>query len=538
MKSIYKIVFVLAMVSIAGCTKNFEGLNTDPNSVAVSNYVPAYNLTRAQLEYTGNSDFSYETWRVNIIYAGMMMQQLANASWYAGDKYIQNDAWASAYFDVAYRDQVKYIIDLLKITEGKSQYANLYQIGRIMKVMIFHRITDIYGDIPYSEAGLGYYDRTFTPKYDKQQDIYTDMLKELDEAAQALDPDKDKPGDADLIYGLGGNNFNPNNSAATQIGKWKKLAYSLMLRLAMRLTKADPATAKTYAEKAYAGGLISSNADNAYMLHDANGGRTTVNRNSNILGGEWNATGAGVGDPTKLGTKKDEVFLSKTFVDFLKNNNDPRLRFTAQTWDVGNTDPSAQSGMPNGYDQNGGATDISHASNYPGNMHKYSTIRGDVYLSFSGPTFLVTYAQMELLLAEAAKRGWNVGANAQTHYKNGVRAAMEQLAQYNSSASVASSDIDAYLAAHPYVDANGLEMINTQYWEACFLDWYEAWANWRRSGFPVLVPVNYPGNATNGQIPRRMLYPASESSANGSNYQQAISRQGANTFTTKVWWDK
>jgi hypothetical protein len=103
---------------------------------------------------------------------------------------------------------------------------------------------------------------------------------------------------------------------------------------------------------------------------------------------------------------------------------------------------------------------------------------------------------------------------------------------------VPSAAIDAYLAAHPYVDATGYDMINTQYWAASFLDWYEAWANWRRSGFPVLTPVNYPGNATNGQIPRRMLYPASESSANGGNYQQAISRQGANAFTTKVWWDK
>ena len=194
MKSIYKIVFVLAIISITSCTKNFNELNTDPNSVTINNYNPGYNLTRAELEYTGNSDFSYETWRVNIIYAGMMMQQLSNASWYAGDKYIQNDAWASAYFDVAYRDQVKYVVDLLKIAEGKSQYSNLYQIARIMKVMIFHRITDIYGDIPYSQAGLGYYDRIFTPKYDTQQEIYMDMLKELDEAAKALDPSKDQPG--------------------------------------------------------------------------------------------------------------------------------------------------------------------------------------------------------------------------------------------------------------------------------------------------------------------------------------------------------
>lgn len=527
MKPLLNKLFVvsIAAILVSGCTKKFEQLNTDPNSVTINNYNPLYHLSRAQLEYTGNNDFSYETWRVNIIYAGMMMQQLANSSWYAGDKYMGNQAWAQAYFDVAYPSQVKYIADLLEVTKDKPQYANLYQIGRIMRVMIFHRITDIYGDVPYSQSGLGYYDRVFTPKYDKQQDIYMDMLKELDEAGTALDPGKDKPGSADLIYGLGGA-FNPNNSEAAQIGKWKKLANSLMLRLAMRLTKADPANAKTWAEKAYSKGLIQSNADNAFIMHETTGGRNTVNRNSNILAGEWNATANG------------EVFLSKTFVDFLKNSNDPRLQWMAKVKSSGNTLPANQIGLPNGYDQNGGATDVSHAPGFSGSINNFSTIRADILLRLDGPTFLVTYAQTELLLAEAAKRGWNVGGNAQVHYQNGVRASMEQLTQFNSSAVIPDAAITAYLTANPYVDANGLQQINTQYWAANFLDWYETWANWRRSGFPVLAPVNYPGNATGGTIPRRMLYPTSESSSNATNYQEAISRQGANTYTTKVWWDK
>jgi hypothetical protein len=509
-------VAITAVILVSGCTKKFEELNTDPNSVTINNYNPLYHLTQSQLQYTGNSDFSYETWRVNIIYSGMMMQQLANASWYAGDKYMQNQAWAQAYWDVAYPSQVKYVVDMLQVTKDKPQYANLYQIGRIMKAMIFHRITDIYGEIPYSEAGLGYYTRVFTPKYDKQQDIYMNMLKELEEAALALDPSKDKPGTADLIY----------RNGANSIQQWKKLAYSLMLRLAMRLTKADLNTAKTWAEKAYAGGLIQSNADNAYILHDATGGRNTVNRNSNILAHEWNATGNG------------EVFLSKTFVDQLKNTNDPRLQWMSKVKSTGSTIPSEQVGLPNGYDQNGGARDVSNAPGYSGNINNFSTIRADILLRLDGPTFLASYAQNELLLAEAAKRGWSVGANAQTHYNNGVRAAMEQLSQFNATAVIPSATIDAYLAANPYVDANGFQQINTQYWVANFLDWYETWANWRRSGFPVLTPVNYPGNATGGQIPRRMLYPTGESSANSANFQDAIARQGANIFTTKVWWDK
>lgn len=518
MKLLFNNIFIalMAVVMATGCTKKFEELNTDPNSVTIDKYNPLYHLTQAQLQYTGNSDFSYETWRVNIIYAGMFMQQLANASWYAGDKYMANQSWAQAYWDVAYPSQVKYIVDLLEVTKDKPQYANLYQIGRIMKVMIFHRITDLYGDIPYSEAGLGYYGRIFTPKYDKQQDIYTDMLKELDQAAQALDVSKDKPGTADLIYRNG-----PNT-----IQQWKKLAYSLMLRLAMRLTKADATFAKTWAEKAYTGGLIQSNADNAYILHEATGGRNTVNRNSNILAGEWNATANG------------EVFLSKTFVDLLKTSNDPRLQWMSKVKSSGSSLPASQVGLANGYDQNGGSSDVSNAPGYSGSIDNFSTIRADILLRLDGPTFLATYAQNEFLLAEAAKRGWSVGANAQTHYNNGVRAAMEQLQQFNSTAVIPGAAIDAYLLANPYVDANGFQQINTQYWAANFLDWYEVWANWRRSGFPVLTAVNYPGNATGGTIPRRMLYPTGEIAANGANLQEAISRQGANTFTTRVWWDK
>lgn len=508
---------------LTGCTKNFEEINTDTNQVTVNNYKPEYSLTRAQLEFAGNHDFSYETWRVNIIYCSLMMQQLANTSWYAGDKYMQNDGWAASYFDVAYKDQVKYIVDMMEITKSNPQYANQYQIARIMKVLLFHRITDLYGDIPYSEAGQGFYKRIFTPKYDAQKVIYADMLKELDEAGRALDVTKDKPGTGDLMYG----------GKADQILKWKRFANSLMLRLAMRMTKVDPTTAKAWAEKAAAAGVMTSNEDNAFMMHDLSDGRNNVNRNSNILGGEWNGTGwdKGAGGSTDL-------MLSKTLVDFLKSNNDPRMKYMSQVRLNKDVTAANQLGMPNGYDQNGGANDISKAPNWPGNIRNYSTIRGDVMLKLNGATFFQSYAEVELLLAEAAFRGWNVGGTAAGHYAKGIEASMKQMQQYDAAAIITDAEVSAYLAANPYDQTKALEQINTQYWAATFLNWYETFANWRRSGFPVLTPVNYPGNATGGQIPRRMLYPTSESSANGVNYAEAIARQGANTFLTRVWWDK
>jgi len=527
MKSLHKIIMVLTLPAVllaSACTKDFEDINTDKNKSSEASGVPEYNFSRAILEYTGNSDYSYDTWRVNIIYCAMMMQQLSNASWYAGDKYMQNDGWASAYFERAYPDQVKYITDVVRVTKNNPFQANLYNISRIAKVMIFHRLTDVYGDIPYLEAGQGYSDRNFVPKYDAQQVIYLDMLKELDEAAQALDAGKPIPGQGDLIYNKGG------SATATQVvSNWKKLAYSLMLRLGMRLSKIDAGAAKTWVEKAYAGGLISSNAENAFIIHDASGGRTTVNRVSNILSGEWNA----INTP-------GEASISKTFMDFLKGNADPRLKYISLVPSSNSEVPGDQLGMPNGFDTNGSSspTDISKAPGYPGDLNKYSVLNKNVLLKLNGPSFLVTYAQVELLLAEAAKRGWSVGADAATHYRNGVTAAMEQLAQYSSTAVITANEIQTYLAAHPYNDADGYNQINTQYWAACLLDWYEAWSNWRRSGYPALVPVNYVGNATGGQIPRRMLYPSSEIASNPTNYQEAITRQGTNALTTRVWWDK
>ena len=147
-----------------------------------------------------------------------------------------------------------------------------------------------------------------------------------------------------------------------------------------------------------------------------------------------------------------------------------------------------------------------------------------------------TYAEVEFLLAEAALRGWHSG-NPAEHYSNGVRAAMEHLSMYGASATVSTEAIDQYLTDHPFNEAAGMQMIGEQYWMATFLDEYEAWANWRRTGYPILVPVTYPGNITDGQIPRRMRYYENEYGNNGASINEALDRQGPDEFTTRMWWD-
>jgi hypothetical protein len=510
----YGICFLAVVVLASGCTKKFDSLNTDPTAYSQSNFDPNYLLTSSQLAYTGSFDFSYETWRGNLIYASTMMQQLSTViGYWAGDKYLLNEAYTSAYWAVAFPEQVKPVVDLVKFTEGKDQYKNLHQIARLMKALIFERITDLYGDIPYGEAGLGYYSSVYFPKYDKQEDIYNDLLSEIEDATSKLDPAADKPS-GDAFYG----------GQANQIVRWQRFGYSLLLRVGMRLTKADPAKAQATVAKVI-GKTMQGNPDNAYLKHDASGGRATVNRNFQVL----------LGQP-----ERDYVKWSQKMISYLQTTNDPRLSVMAEL-ENGDMTAAVQKGMPNGYDLSGTpGRDISSAPGY--------TTRGDYsrpskyFTKLDAPTFILTYAETELLLADAAQR-WTISGlgSAQSHYNNGVKAAITFMGPYDASAVIPDATADAYLAAHPYNAAAGLDMINTQYWvhTATMFDFYEAWSNWRRTGFPVLTPVNYPGNATGGTVPRRFPYPLSEANTNPANYQTAHAGvSGGDNLAGRVWWDK
>ena len=519
----YTALSLTALLLAGGCTDRFDDINTNPSTYSQANFNPNYLLTTTQLTYTGSTDFAYETWRGNLIYCSTLMQGLATVvSYWAGDKYLLTEDYTRAYWERAYSDQVKPVTDLIQFTADKPQYKNLYQVSRIMRALIMERITDLYGDAPYFEAGLGYYTGVITPAYDKQEAIYADLLKEVEEATAALDPAADVP-TGDMFY-------NGN------IAQWQRFGNTLLLRMAMRLTKVNPTLAQQYVTKVQ-GKTMQSNADNAYVLGDDTGGRTTRNRNSQILRGDG-------------GQENYYVKWSKTFIDYLKANNDPRLPEIAVT-QLYLTDgtkiqnagaistPAAQKGLPNGKDL-GARPEYNVASDPAYTTFPDYSSPSPGMIKYTGPMFILTYAESELLLADAAQR-WGIGGSAATHYNDGVTAAMTYLSQYDASLTVAPADAAAYLAAHPYNAAMGLEMINTQYWAHTntMLDFYESWSNWRRTGYPVLTPVNYPNNATNGQIPRRFPYPTSEITSNNANYQAASSAvPGGDNLVGRVWWDK
>jgi hypothetical protein len=159
----------------------------------------------------------------------------------------------------------------------------------------------------------------------------------------------------------------------------------------------------------------------------------------------------------------------------------------------------------------------------------------------TAPAYFVTAAQTLLLLAEAKQRGWiTTATTAAEFYENGIRAHMEQLADYGAGASVSSTDIDAYIAAHPLAadNATAFEQINEEYWVASFLNGPEAFANFRRSGYPDLAPNPFSGKDITGDFIRRLTYPNSEISVNTDNVNAAIARMGADDLDTRVWWDQ
>lgn len=515
-----KILIVAAVASsLSSCTKDFQRINVNPNSPTD---VPLeFLLSGVELAVEGASgDPGYKVWRSNIMYSGAMMQHIARlGTAYPGDKYLFDIEASGAYWNSSYPASVKDVANLIEKAKTDPTKVNVLSIARILRAYEMQHMTDLYGDIPYFEAGYGFLNQNFSPKYDPQQQIYMDLLKELDEAGDALTTAQPAPFGADFAYGS-----TSGGSEADFIPKWKKFANSLMLRLAMRMQKVDAANAQLWVKKALDKGVISNNSETfAFLVHTP----TFANPNSYNLGSE-----AG---PGRREVPLGFVQWSKTLIDMMKTRVDPRLPVIARLKN-GDRTVANQKGLPNGLDQ----TSLQAATGET-NLDNFSRPTAFMY-KLEGPDYLLTYAEVKFLTAEAIERGWYTGS-AQAEYQKGQEAAMKQIGGYDAAAVIADASIAAYQAQNPYPSGGTLEQklnqIHTEFYllMATTFNHRESWFNWRRTGYPVLVPVNYPGNVTNGTIPRRLRYPGGEPGVN-PNYKVASDRMGGDLFTTRVWWDK
>lgn len=540
----------LSIVALASSCGDFGDLNVDPEHSNSGNVNYQMVFTNAEHQALGSD---WDVWRDGLIYLSQWNQHISAGGWwwsYGVNSY--SNGYAAAYWGSALGAGGRGVIRDIQtvINKWKDDPANQqnYQIARIIRAYTFQRLTDLHGDIPYSQAGQPA--EYPYPKYDKQEDIYTDLLKELDEAQAGLGSGTASLGSQELFY-------NGN------VDKLKKFANSLMLRVAMRLTKVKPEVAKEYAAKAYANGVILTNDDNCMLMH--NGGVVTNDS----------------AEPyAKIIVHEDQgvAFINETFYNALSSTNDPRIPlymcvypdgYNTKDYDPAkaeNAEPSKQKPLP-GFFSMSPTSDYSISKYYPeftddvlsneasANYYKktYSQPNRSTFGDPTGPTFVCTAAQTNFLLAEAAVRGY-ISGDAKTFYENGVRCAMKQFSAYPSANAktlyntyLNDAAIEAYLAANPFNQAEALKQINTQYWINCFFDEYETWANWRRSGYPELQEQcskhdNWSSFGNYGPaIVRRMPYPEDELQVNNDNYKEAIGRlglQSENDFNdTRVWWD-
>lgn len=547
------IITMACALFFASCSDEYmENMNTDPSKAATID--PNAQLTTAQLQTYGDLSMM-EIYR-NYHYA--FTQQLMgcwNTTNYGGRHTLDNNEMSRIWTSF-YTQSLKNIIDAQYRTAEDAEKVNINSVLRIYRVYLMSIITDTYGDAPFSEAGLGFLEGKFNPKYDKQEDIYNAFFLELEDAVNKIDPAKDKV-TGDLIY-------------AGDVTKWQQLANSLRLRFAMRISNVNPTKAQTEFENALAanGGVITDASSDAlikYMTIAFSFGQEAYsdyrgNSLSQLLFGN---------DPAN-----NPSYLCSTFFNQLYNSGDPRtfkisrcyydglmsatspdnrVDITQEMIEKGIAfsprDPGAYSWepWPTGYD-----SDIC-AELAVNNPSVTATMAREVepklannFLKSDNPGVVMTSAEVKFLMAEATVKKWNVGSvSAEDLYKQGVRAAMDFLTDNYGCTATTDAEFDAFIqnkGTFGHTDNQKLEAINTQAWILHFTNPAECWANVRRSGYPKLKsPAEYGfGQYLTGgtEIPVRLCYPVLESSYNKKSYNEAIERMGGtDNWHSLLWWD-
>lgn len=510
----------LVLLSLGSCDKDFIEINTNPYAVTSSD--PALLFAGAQRTPLG-------TWAAEHTIVQQFVCPYNDGATLAFNFNADIDLTCNTNWNAAFPGSIRNMIQALNLLGETTDRVNLRSMIRIWKVQAFMTMVDTYGDVPYFEAGKAVSGGVFFPVYDDDAAIYDDLYNELKEAIAALSTTGDYVS-ADLFYGANAQPLTRTSNVADQVAKWRKLGNSLLLRLGMRYSKINPTKAQSIVGEAFAGGVMTSNADIAYVKYD---GVIYVQAENNGLRNfsQFN-------------------YAAEPFVNQLKSTNDPRAKYMIATYDnagqIANdpspdTDLANQYGAPIGVTNNTISTDPAYRGANPLGGLNYSQINIYSVASPAAPDFYVTYAQTSLLLAEAAQRGW-VSGSAQTYYENGITADMAIYSLYPATTAIPASDVQAYLD-HPDVDfslatnnAEAFDLINTQYWIINFRNGVEAFANFRRTGLPALSPNLYNNNLSGG-FARRMSYPDLEGSVNNANFEAASTAIGGDNLISRVFWD-
>lgn len=552
-KSYFTLILTVIAVFFTACSDEYmQNMNTDPSKAATID--PNAQLTTAQLQTYGDLGM-VEIYR-NYLYA--FNQQLMgcwNTTNYGGRHTVDNNEMGRVW-TTFYTTAIKNLTDAQYRTSDNVEKVNINAAVRIYRVYLMSVISDIHGDVPYSEAGKGFLEEKFNPRYDTQEEIYNDFFAELTTAGNNLDASKDKI-TGDVIFN-------------GDVNKWKKLANSLRLRFAMRISNVNPQKAQEEFEAALQdeGGIFESGDDDAlikYMEKSFSFGQESYtdyrgNALSQLLFGN---------DPAN-----NPSYLCATFFNQLYNTGDPRTFMIGRCYYDGlmsATSPDNRIDLTNEMIEKGVAFQPCQPgafsydpwpSGYDSDILKElaqtnpsigSTVARETepklannFLKSTNPGVVMTYAEVKFLQAEATLKKWNTGSESvEDLYKQGVRAAIDFLTDNYGCEQVFDEAFEKYIRNNGigYTDEQKKEAINTQAWILHFTNPAECWANLRRSGYPKLKsPAEYGfGQYLTGgtEIPVRLCYPVLESSYNKASYEEALQRMGGtDDWYTPVWWDK
>ena len=475
-KNILRLSLFLFLVAVSSCKKELEGFNKNPN--AAENPQPDYLLTAAE-KTAADAYWGADN---NFNSSLLIVQQWAKIQYTDPDRYIFSNSSFVSLWNTGYSQVLTNLNAIIRLPEEKSN-SNYKNVAVILRSWIFQQLTDVYGDIPYKQAGD--IEQYVTPEYDTQKEVYEGLLSELKAAVTALES-TGKSISGDVIY-------NGN------IDEWKKFGNALRLRIAFRIADREPDLAKTEIADALGGGIgvIGSNAETAQLIY---GDAPQQNPAS-----AWFDT-------------RDDYRISKTIVDKLYALNDPRLPVYASK----PTDLSVANyvGVPNGLT-------TSDASNL--GLAKTSK-PGAYFLAPHAPAVIFSYSEALFYQAEAVARGF-ISGDAAGLYNQAITASLNQYGITDATV------VGQYLAQTDvaYNAANYKKSIGDQKWIALFGNGLESFAEWRRLDYPELTPG--PAAVLEGKIPVRFIYPGTEQSLNGDNYKKAVASQGADLPTTKLWFD-
>jgi len=513
MKRIVNIKFLTALVVLfviaSSCTKDFEEMNTDPNNPSTDLAAPEMLLTNIIESAT---DRTYEIFLGHEM-GNCWVQHMAKVQYTDEDRYIYrtgviNNAWNS-FYSASGMDAVT----LYKVASARK-HDNYKGIAMVMKVYNTSLLTDMFGDVPYTEAWrAGVEDGgILSPKYDTQEFIYRDIVKKLDTANMLITEDGSEIA-GDIMF---------NNDLL----KWKKFANSMRMRLLMRMSSKDVPYVTAELTKMVADPakypVFESNDDNAQLVYlGSNPNNNPINENRKT---------------------RDDHRVSKTLIDIMWVNNpnaDWRVTVYANTPSAGGN----WEGCPNGLTS-------AKALAYLGNGLTKTSKLGDYFTAATSPGVLMSYAELQFILAEGVQRGLITGAphTAQEYYEAGIYGSYYQYADAIVTKCVDQGWFDEGVTideiAADYIENGGaawdpdnaMERIGTEKWLAMFEQGLQSLFETRRIGYPVLVAGE--DNENGDKVPVRFPYPTDEYAKNPTNVAAAVSVQGTDDLNTKVWWNK